>query len=102
VAYYRIDDISVNASGVGMQENSIDGSVNIYPSPASDILNVEANGAASVVLFDAMGRQVENISVENPDPGTFVLNVTGCPEGVYFLGIYSNTGMVTKKVVIAK
>ena len=102
VAYYKIDDISVNASGVGMEENSIAGQVNVYPSPAADILNVQANGAESVVLFDAMGRQVENISIENGNPGAFVLNVAGCPAGVYFLGIYSNDGMFTKKVVIAK
>jgi hypothetical protein len=102
VAYYKIDDISVTASAVGMEENLVAGQVNVYPSPAADLINVQANGAESVVLFDAMGRQVQNISVENLNSGAFVLNVAECSEGVYFLGIYSANGMITKKVVIAK
>jgi hypothetical protein len=102
VAYYKIDDVSVTASGVGMGENLVASQVNVYPSPASDFINVQAKGAESVKLFDAMGREVQNIMVENLNPGEFVLNVAACDAGVYFLGIYSGNGMVTKKVVIAE
>jgi hypothetical protein len=102
VAYYKIDDISVTASGVGVQENLVAGQVNVYPSPAADLINVQADDATSVTLFDATGREMQNISIENLNPGAFALNVAGCSEGVYFLGIYSSTGMTTKKVVIAR
>ncbi|CAN5916955.1 hypothetical protein BH11BAC7_BH11BAC7_32570 [soil metagenome] len=102
VAYYRVDDISVTASAVGVEENGVASQVSIYPSPASDFINVKSPGAESVSLFDAMGREVKNIQVENQQPGEFVLNVSECQEGVYFLGVYSGNGMITKKIVITK
>lgn len=103
VAYYKIDDISVTASGVGVEENLVANQISIYPSPASDFINVRMQGAQSVMLFDAIGNELQNIQVENPQPGEFVLNVSACVEGVYFLNIYSsNGGMISKKVVITE
>ncbi|HEU4718323.1 MAG TPA: T9SS type A sorting domain-containing protein [Bacteroidia bacterium] len=102
VAYYMVDDISVNASGVGIDENLVAGGIIVYPTPASDRINVQADGAGSVTLLDATGRLVQNMQVENPQPGKFVLNVAECSEGVYFLNIYSDNGVTTKKVVITR
>jgi hypothetical protein len=80
--------------------------VNAFPSPASEILNVNytfpTNWAAQAQLFDVNGRVVATQSFEGVN-GTLSFDVTNINTGIYFLQITSdNTQVYSGKVNVLK
>ncbi len=74
-----------NANGVNF---------NLYPNPATSVLNVEGEGVERVELYNAVGQQVMS---EN---GAAQLNVNGLAKGAYILKVYSNGKVGTQKVIV--
>lgn len=62
--------------------------VRIYPNPASDVLNVVANGVVKgqVALFDLTGKLLLQ---QELNYGTAIINVKGLTPGVYLIRIYA-------------
>ena len=52
------NNASLSAGAVLAQNNK----VSIYPNPAADVLNVSADNADHLSIFDAMGRKVKETS----------------------------------------
>lgn len=74
----------------------------IYPNPASDILilNLEektANHIQNVQIFSSRGQVLLEESFHGAHRAT--ININGLSAGVYFMKIYSEEGIYTKKVV---
>ncbi len=75
----------------------------VYPSPASERLNVHLNGSEvieSLTIFDAMGRAVYtsgDMAVEHTE-----INVADFAEGFYVVSARTGTGNVTKKFQILR
>lgn len=83
-------------------------SVSLYPSPASESVQVtvELQESSSLLLklVNAVGETVEELNYGTLDAGTFVpqLDVRKHPAGIYYLVIHkAGAGVVTKKIVIA-
>ena len=80
-----------------VNENSL-ASVKIYPNPTSvGYVNIKStsNDTVSVVVFDVLGKQVLDQTVNNDR-----LNVSSLKSGIYIMKISQNNGTVTKKLVI--
>lgn len=84
---------------IGIEEENVL-KANIYPNPASDILNVQFDTEIkniSINIFDLSGRIV--FSSLLPDGKQFILPVSTIASGTYILEIYSDKGIMRKKFV---
>lgn len=69
---------------------------NIYPNPASDILNISLESNLvfeKAVIYSNLGQIVKEANQE-------VINVSMLAKGIYFVEVTTNQGKATKKVII--
>jgi hypothetical protein len=74
---------------------------NIYPNPATSLINVNAGSMANVhiELFDLSGRLVER-TFNKGAGNVFTLSVEGMDRGVYMVRVSNESGSTTHKVVL--
>jgi len=84
----------VSVAGIEQFESS--NVLNIYPNPASYILHVSYPGSIkAITLVDVLGNIVLNTPKTNID-------VSGLANGVYFINLQTNEGILTKKVIVQR
>jgi len=66
--------------------------VRVWPNPAFTTVTIEANNFSKVEIYNVFG-QLLNISMEK------IVDISTLNSGVYFLKIYTEKGMVVKKVI---
>ncbi len=94
---------------VGVEEQLIDnsmGSINVYPNPASDRLNLEflleRDSEIAIEIFDLSGRKVsESAHQFNKGNQQIQFNVNGYATGVYYVRIQAGEHVETIKWVKA-
>ncbi|MDX5443820.1 MAG: PKD domain-containing protein [Hymenobacteraceae bacterium] len=87
---------------VGIAEAFKRGEVKIYPNPAQDFLQVEADEAAGlteVTLANAIGQVVMQ---EKANATSARLRTSELPNGIYFVTLSGAGGSVTRKISIAR
>ncbi len=97
-----INNIATNASE---QQNNF--SVNAYPNPSSDEINISVNlreeDFLSVKLYDLLGKEVATLSNEKRSAGnnsfTFSRKENHLPEGIYLLKIKTSSKTEVRKIV---
>ncbi|MES2388337.1 MAG: T9SS type A sorting domain-containing protein [Bacteroidota bacterium] len=77
--------------------------MSLYPNPASTAINVRAENlaagtAATVKLYDNLGRELENRSLGAE--GFAAFNVQNYPKGMYTIKLTADKQVLTRKVVI--
>ncbi len=93
---FMVDDIIIETE-TGISENS-EISVRIYPNPASDYLNVEADKKISeLILISSTGQIVKSKYFNNR---SVTLNVSGLQKGIYILQIRTKEGVAFRKIQI--
>ena len=79
-------------------------SVNIYPNPAADYLNIDMEGfngqQVQVIITDMSGKQVINNTLKVNGSQTSTLDVSNLPTGTYFIQIQTEDQNVVKPIVI--
>jgi hypothetical protein len=75
--------------------------LNVYPNPASDVINVTLNKevTATVNVVDVTGKVVKTSTINGT---TTSINTAGLSSGVYYVNITDGTSVSTEKVVIKK
>jgi hypothetical protein len=66
--------------------------VSVYPNPVRDLLSVKAEGLLSVEVYNFVGQQVM-VSKES------LLDLSSLMEGIYFIRVVCEGGMITKQIV---
>jgi subtilisin-like proprotein convertase family protein len=90
---------------IGLEEAALVNSLNIYPNPASDILNIEFTvdevNFLEVRVMNAMGQLVYQ-DIENAFSGTYrnSFSVNGLATGSYMLQVVTDKAIVNKKVMV--
>ena len=89
---------------VSIAENIAGESVNIYPNPAEDVLNVSLSGKlrgnVSITMTDAVGRVVNTKQVSKMQSGLVeYFNIANYSRGVYFVRIDTDEGSLLRKIV---
>lgn len=78
-------------------------SVNVYPNPTNNMLNITINGIqtqADFYLTDVLGRIVFSDKQKAISDGyKEIVNVTALPPGVYFLSVEANGQRLVRKVI---
>ena len=77
--------------------------ISVYPVPAKDVLNIKMNfkkaANAEIFMTDNLGRIVKNISsLHQKNYYSSKVDVSDLKNGIYFLNIKTEEGVVTKKV----
>lgn len=85
----------VNMQGVGIEISNPE-KFRIFPNPASNIVNVQAEGEFSWQLFNAVGQKVATEKAFN----NATINTQNMPEGVYFIKLEQNSTQTTRRLII--
>lgn len=85
----------LTGQSLGTNENTLaDNSVSVSPNPTSGLVTVNsAEKVDAITVYDATGKQVTGSKTNTVD-------LSGQASGVYFLGIQTEKGSTTKKVVV--
>ena len=85
---------------VGIDENILNQSVDIYPNPTSSILTIKVNqddlSIQNGKVFDMYGKLMKDITSQNE---ITQIDVSSFAPGVYFLQLQTNRGAINKKFV---
>jgi hypothetical protein len=88
--------ITVTTTGI---ENWLDNSVALYPNPAKEYVDIRVDGNLNVTMmevYDVYGKLINTVNVvENPTR----INVSNLADGMYFVRVTTEAGMVTKTFV---
>ena len=86
------------AKGVGVE--SLELNTKIFPNPANNVLNINANSNISCVeVFNMMGQMVGSYTANDVNTQ---INTTNFSNGVYMVKIDTENGTVTKKFTVAR
>jgi hypothetical protein len=94
--------VNVGLNQAGNEENVIQ----VYPNPATQQCNVSFNFANSsqvtITLEDLSGKRIRTMNKQNYLPGkqTTVIDLSGIPNGLYFVKLTNNDKSYYQKVVI--
>lgn len=91
--------VAANCTGL-VNNNSVEASVNVYPNPSKNIVNVEVLNTDSynLTLMDVVGKVVLNGKAQSNS--NVALDLSGQPRGVYFLTVESKGNKTTKKIIL--
>lgn len=91
--------MDIFASGVNVSEINETSSFNVYPNPASDFVKVSTDNSqqTTVRIYNVLGMLVEEIEINSNETE---INVSDYNPGVYFFNIQTESGNVTKKIVV--
>jgi len=106
--YYRLKQVDFNGKyqysdirTVNLAEGNI--SMEIYPIPVSDVLNIDFEGGnsgnAMLNVINILGKTLYTEHIENKGLINKQINFSGYPAGTYFLQIMSNGIISTKKII---
>jgi hypothetical protein len=104
LSYIYIDDVCVSTSSVvcnvpaSVKENSTNNKLLIYPNPSSSSIFVSGiyNIKTLIKLIGPLGDVFLNDSLTRDT----LIDVSGYPNGIYFLYIYQDNNVNAKKIVI--
>jgi hypothetical protein len=84
---------------IGIEVYTLEGRVSVYPNPAHHYVDINAEEGITIRsyrLYSTDGKLLHSASVEDAPVRVPVANLT---DGIYFLEIVCDEGMVTKKIV---
>ena len=94
------NSLLVTTTGVGIN-SWLANSVTLYPNPAKEVVNVQCTMnnvqlGGELHLFDVYGKLLQIVPITGE---TTAINVSGLADGMYFLRVATDQGMVTKQFV---
>ena len=70
----------------------------VFPNPANDVINISASiNIRSITVFNSIGQV---ISVENVESNIYKINTSDFDNGMYFLQMETEEGVITKCIII--
>jgi len=95
--WMKIDNLNVTA-GTGIENH--ESNVTIYPNPAKNVLNINANSNINrVEVYNMMGQMV---GYYNANDVNVQINTTNFANGVYTVKIATENGDMTRKFTVAR
>ncbi|HPD24184.1 MAG TPA: PKD domain-containing protein [Bacteroidales bacterium] len=80
-------------------------SITLYPNPAKDKININISDEniinPHIFVYDALGRKL-NVNFVKNSIYEYSADVSGLPEGIYFVKIYTDNLVINKKLLLVK
>ncbi|MEL6659414.1 MAG: aryl-sulfate sulfotransferase [Bacteroidota bacterium] len=93
----------VKISDIVSSQELVEGSIQLFPNPATDQLNIRFDATLenvlSLELHNAAGQMVLSESIPN-SVATYAINTSNFAAGLYWLKIRTGDGVLTKKVLL--
>ena len=86
-----------------INKNNVEDKINIFPNPTTGDLSIilEKSGKAEIRVFNLLGDVIfEESNIQHS--GDINLNLSGNPEGIYFIKIYTSDKYFIKKILLRK
>ncbi|HEX5001267.1 MAG TPA: Ig-like domain-containing protein [Bacteroidia bacterium] len=96
-AYLNGEEVSVEI--IGSRVSGAEAMVNVFPNPASDMINVITSENANMQLMDANGRVVmaqDNMNAYQK----YEFKTSGLAKGIYLMKIFGDNVLSVKKVIV--
>lgn len=92
----------LDCTGTASVEENVATEISVYPNPVANVLNVSLENASNgtIVIFDALGKEVLRETVANKTQ----INVSDLRNGVYFYNFLDSKGVSTeaKRLIVKK
>lgn len=91
---------SSGSLGLDPVNEDVNSKIKVYPIPAQEKINVEFSNTAvptKVEVYSLNGAKVYSSAVKSTD--TFEVDMSKFASGVYFVKLYSDAGVTTKKII---
>jgi hypothetical protein len=83
-----------------------DNTVTLYPNPTNGKVNIKASFSSSnsidIQVYNALGQLIKSSKHEGVRNDVMTIDITNCPEGVYFVTLDSGSNKVVKRLVLNK
>jgi len=89
-----IDDVTIQTT-VGISENTTS-QVAVFPNPATNVLNVPADGYKTIEIVNLLGQVVYS---NNVTEATMQISVRDLNKGIYFVRLANENGVATQKFI---
>ncbi len=88
----------INAGPTGVKENLLATKLNVYPNPATNVLNIDAIDLkiSKATIKTIIGTEVMQLDLTSDNTS---IDISSLPEGIYLLTIESVDGKVTKRII---
>jgi len=100
-----VDDINITGA-VGVNEQSLNNYIALYPNPANDFFYVHLGatnlGPVSILVYNLVGELVSEISDNISLPKRYKINSSSLDGGLYFVEVKASEGSAVKKVLLTK
>src|SRR5690606_28841390 len=87
---------------LSVEEEALNAAINIYPNPTKGQFNIQNTSLINLekaVIYDVSGRLISKVDMFNT-PRIKTINLNGASRGMYFVSIYSDKAMITKKIIL--
>lgn len=102
---YLLDMSLTRTSTAGIGDNQTLENIKIYPNPAQDFVVIDFGGFKGELdqlnLLNVQGQTVFAVNVIDSST-TFKMPLTNLSNGIYFLRMQTDSGSLTKKIIISK
>ena len=76
-----------------------EGEVNVYPNPATTVINIDNAEGAQISVFDLSGRMVSSV---NSASAYQTIDASNLAEGMYIVRIANGDNVITKKINVVR
>ncbi|MGD0709922.1 MAG: PCMD domain-containing protein [Bacteroidales bacterium] len=100
-----VDNVYVegNIMTTGIENKDNGGNVNLYPNPASKIVNIQLNneltGDANLKIYNSLGELVGSEMVNSAN-SLYTIDIAGLQKGFYYVSISNKACHIIKKLLI--
>ena len=90
--------VTINRGTTGINEVA-EGEVNVYPNPATTVINIDNAEGAQISVYDLSGRMVSNV---NSASANQTIDASNLAKGMYIVRIANGNNVITKKVNVVR
>jgi hypothetical protein len=98
-----LDDINIMNS-TGMQQTNLSSLINLFPNPSTGIFNLnialDSQKDLNVKVVNTLGQTVQQFAELNTYGGTFALDLSAEPNGVYFVEVTAGGETSVQRIVV--
>lgn len=93
-----------SCGGIGIDEVSFDGTLDIYPNPNNGMFTISASGlgfgGVQVSIMNILGEIVFNNQYSSGDNIVQTIDLNNVSDGIYFVSLSNSKGTITKKIIV--
>ena len=91
---------------VGVDSQNLNSEINFFPNPAKDIVNIDLSKLKQVVnkiqVYNNIGKEIISLDCKNKASNIIEVNTSTLSNGLYFVNIVCDNGIIVKKLSIQK